>query len=406
VSTIHILFVHKNFPAQFGHIAGHLVKNKGYRCTFVSEKSAGWSGGIERIQYKLQGGATSATNFCSRSFENAIWHSEAIFHTLKSRPDIQPDLIVGHSGFACTLFLRELYDCPIINYFEYFYRTTGSDVDFRKDFPLEERSLLRVRARNAMLLLDLDDCDAGYSPTGWQRSRLPKQYQDKIHVIFDGIDTNFWQPVKNVPRVISGKNIPDDVKIVTYVSRGLESMRGFDIFMKVAKTLCDRRNDVIFVVVGEDRICYGGDERFIGGNSFKQWVLSQEDYDLSRILFLNRIPPRELANLFSITNLHLYLTVPFVLSWSLMNALACGAVVLASDTAPVKEMIEHGTNGLLADFFDIEQFANDAEKVLDAPNEFAPLGEAGIDMIREKYSLDVCLPKMLDLYSSVLNQGV
>lgn len=403
---MHILFVHKNFPAQFGHIAGHLVKHKGFRCTFVSEKSAGWSGGIERIQYKLQGGATAGTNFCSRSFENAIWHSEAIFHALKSRPDIQPNLIVGHSGFSCTLFLRELYDCPIVNYFEYFYRTTGSDVDFRNEFPLDEKSLLRVRARNAMLLLDLDDCDAGYSPTGWQRSRLPKQYQDKIHVIFDGIDTNFWQPRKNVPRVISGKNIPDDVKIVTYVSRGLESMRGFDIFMKVAKTICDRRNDVIFVVVGEDRICYGGDERFIGGKSFKHWVLSQDDYDLSRILFLNRIPPTELANLFSITNLHLYLTVPFVLSWSLMNALACGAVVLASDTAPVKEMIVHGTNGLLTDFFDIEKFANDAEKVLDAPNDYSALGKAGIEMIREKYSLDVCLPKMLDLYSSVLNKVV
>lgn len=403
---MHVLFLHKNFPAQFGHIAGYLVQEQGFRCTFVSEKPAGWSGGIERIQYNVQGGATAQTHFSSRSFENSVWHSEAVFNALKARPDIQPDLIVGHSGFATTVFLRQLYDCPILNYFEYFYHTTDSDVDFRKEFPLTEQSLHRVRTRNATLLLDLNECDAGYSPTQWQRSRLPEQYHEKVKVIFDGIDTNIWYPRQERLRSINGKAIPDDMKIVTYVSRGLESMRGFDIFMKVAKQICERRSDVIFVVVGEDRICYGGDENHIGGKSFKQWVLSQDEYDLSRILFLDRIPPHELAQLFSITDLHIYLTVPFVLSWSLMNALACGAVVLGSDTAPVQEMIRHDDNGLLVDFFDVEGFVETAERVLNAPEEYRHLGQNGLEMIREKYSLEICLPEMLNLYSEVCDQTV
>jgi glycosyltransferase involved in cell wall biosynthesis len=165
----------------------------------------------------------------------------------------------------------------------------------------------------------------------------------------------------------------------------------------MARELCRRRDDVIFVVVGEDRICYGGDQHVIGQASFKDWVLAQDDYDLERFHFRGRIPPAELVQLFSISDLHVYLTVPFVLSWSLMNALACGATVLASDTAPVREMIEHEENGLLVDFFDHEQFADVAERVLDDPARFAPLGAAGVEMIREEYSTDVCFPRIIQL---------
>jgi glycosyltransferase involved in cell wall biosynthesis len=180
-------------------------------------------------------------------------------------------------------------------------------------------------------------------------------------------------------------------------------MRGFDIFMKVAKRLCARRRDVVFFVVGEDRICYGGDVEFTGSNSFKQWVLARDEYDLSRFVFTGLLPPAQLAQLLSLSNLHIYLTVPFVLSWSLMNALACGATVLCSNTAPVQEIVQHGQNGLLADFFDIEGLADQAGKVLDAPQEFRMLGEAGVEMIRNHYSLDVSLPRMLHLYEDAVN---
>jgi glycosyltransferase involved in cell wall biosynthesis len=399
---MHILFVHQNFPAQFGHIASFLALNKGFRCTFVSEKPPGFAGGIERVQYQTRGGATRNTHYCSRTFENVTWHTHAIYEAMRARPDIQPDLIVGHSGFGSTLFLRDLYDCPIINYFEFFYRPGGSDMDFRPDFPSNEINRLRARARNGWLLLDLENCDAGYSPTYWQRSNIPELFHDKVRVVFDGIDTTLWRPVENVPRTIGGYTFPEDTKIVTYVSRGMESMRGFDIFMKAAKKLCDRRKDVVFLVVGEDRVCYGGDEKVTGMASFKDWVLSQDSYDLSRILFLGRLPPTELVNVFSLSDLHFYLTVPFVLSWSMMDALACGATLLGSNTPPVREMVEHGHNGLLVDFFDIEGMADTAEEVLDAPGDFQHLGRNGVEIIQEKYSLDVCLPQMEEMYQEVL----
>ncbi|MEX0711093.1 MAG: glycosyltransferase, partial [Pirellulales bacterium] len=332
------------------------------------------------------------------TFENAVWHTHAVYEALRQRPDVRPDLVVGHSGFASTLFLRELYDCPVVNYFEYFYRPRGADMDFRPDFPSLEIDRLRARARNAMLLLDLDNCNLGYSPTTWQRDRLPALYHEKVRVVFDGVDTSLWRRVEGAPRRVAGRDIPAGTRIVTYVARGMESMRGFDIFMKMARLVCRRRRDVVFVVVGEDRVCYGGDHKVTGDKSFKNWVLAQDDYDLSRFIFTGLVPPAELALLLSIADLHVYLTVPFVLSWSLMDALACGATVLASDTAPVREMIQHNQNGLLVNFFDVEAFAATAETVLDSPGDFAHLGRAGLDMIRGRYSLDVCLPQLLDLY--------
>jgi glycosyltransferase involved in cell wall biosynthesis len=401
---MHVLFVHKNFPAQFGHIATYLIKDHGFRCSFVSELPSGVFDGIERIQYKIKGGATKNTHYCSRTFENATWHAHAVYEAMKSLPKIKPDLIVGHSGFGSTLFLADLYeDTPIINYFEYYYRSKGSDLDFRPDFPVKPIDVLRSRTRNAMILCDLQTSTRGYTPTGFQRSLFPDEYLSKVEPIFDGIDTSIWYRKKDVPREIAGHKIAPGKKIVTYVSRGFESMRGFDIFMKVAKKICDARDDVVFLCVGSDRVCYGGDLNRIEEKTYRAHILAQDDYDMERFIFTGRVEPSELVNVFSLSDLHIYLTVPFVLSWSLMNSLACGCTVLGSATAPVQEMIKHGENGFLADFFDVEGLTQQALQVLEDPEQYRHLGEAGASMIRERYALDKCLPQMLDLYERTCN---
>ncbi len=405
---MHVLFVHQNYPAQFGHVAARLVAMPGFRCTFVSRKPPA-PGPVERIQYKLRGGATKHNHVCSRSFENAVHHTLGVYAALKARPDIKPDLVVGHSGFGSTLYLRELYpDTPVLNYFEYFYGTQGSDLDFRPEFPVNELGRLRARTRNATILLDLETCAAGYSPTHWQHTRLPEAFRSKVEVIHDGIDLNLWKPTetdRTGSRQIGDFTVTPGTKLVTYVSRGFEAMRGFDIFMKVAKRLCDQRSDVASAVVGEDRVCYGGDERFTGGKTFKQWVLAQDNYDLTRIQFLGRMPPGELAKLLAASDLHMYLTTPFVLSWSLLNAMACGAPVLASDTAPVREVVRDGETGLLAPFFDIDRWCERANAVLDDPAGFRPLGEAASALVRDRYSVETCLPRMLKLYRSVAGRA-
>jgi glycosyltransferase involved in cell wall biosynthesis len=430
--AMHVLFVHKEYPGHFGHVARHLAQREGYECTFVFSRvpdrfaqrqaapggdagpaqitvsqsgvvggvaSPGQSdGGVRLIQYRARG-ASQATHPCSLHFEISIWHTHAVYETMKARPDIRPDLVVGHSGFGTALFLADLYECPLINYCEYYYRARNSDLDFRPEFPPQEVDILRVRAHNAPILLNLDAAAACYSPTEWQRSVFPVEYQPKIATIFDGIDRDFWYR-RQVPRRIAGRPIPPAMKVVTYVSYGLEAMRGFDIFMKVAKRICDARRDVIFVVVGADRTYYGQDLKHIQARSFREHVLAQDQYDLSRFFFTGQVLEEQLVEILSLSDLHIYLTVPFVLSWSLMDALACGCTVLASDTAPVREMIEHEKNGLLAGFFDVEGLTREALRVLDDPQTFRPLGEAGVRLIDERYSMTRTMPRMIELYEA------
>jgi glycosyltransferase involved in cell wall biosynthesis len=418
---MHVLYVHQNFPAQFGHIARHLVQKLGWQCSFVSETPGGNVEGIEKIQYKIAGGATRATHFCSRTFENAVWHTDAVFNALKARPQLKPDLIVGHSGFGSTLFLSELYpDTPVINFFEYYYRAhdPDSDMDFREDLNWEvpELKYLRSRCRNAMILLDLQNSDAAYTPTQFQKSRFPAEYLPKLEVIFDGVDRGVYhgyneelRPAPDVRGVrrIAGREVGPDTRVVTYVSRGFESMRGFDIFMKAAKRIYTQYPDVLFFVVGSDRIAYGGDESYIAPHkSFKEWTLAQDSYDLSKFAFTGRLPPVELGQLLASSDLHLYLTVPFVLSWSMMDALSSGAVVLASATPPVQEMIRDGENGLLANFFDADEIARKAVEVLRDPAAFRPLGRAAKEGIVRDYSLEAVLPRMLKLYQDAVERRI
>lgn len=401
---MHVLFVHQNFPAQFGHVARALIRQHGFRCTFVTNRPAGEVEGIRVLHYDPQGGATQRTHYFTRTFENAVAHAHGVFEACRREPDLRPDLVVGHSGFGSTLFLRELYDCPIINYFEYYYRPHGSDLDFRDDYPPLPQDFLRSYCRNAMLLLDLQNCDAGYAPTQWQKSRLPVEYADKIEVIFDGVDRTIWRRHENLPRSLGGYTAPEDTRIVTYVSRGFETMRGFDIFMKVAKRIYEQYPNVLFAVVGEDRVAYGGDQRHTGGKTFRQHVLEQDEYDLSKFIFPGRLAPPQLAQLLSLSDLHLYFTVPFVLSWSLFDALSCGCTVVASNTPPVRELITHEETGLLADFFDIEGLSDLALRVLRDPAGHRHLGEAGMRLIEEQYDLKKMLPRMLDLYQRVVNR--
>jgi glycosyltransferase involved in cell wall biosynthesis len=414
---MHILYVHQNFPAQFGHIARHLVQKRGWRCTYVSETPGGWVEGMEKVQYRIAGGATQSTHFCSRTFENAVWHTDAVFQALRRRRDVQPDLIVGHSGFGSTLFLAELYpNAPIVNLFEYFYlpHAPDSDMDYRRDlgWRVPQEKYLRSRCRNAMILLDLQNCDAGFVPTEFQRSRFPAEYQPKLHTIFDGVDRHVYHghadalrppPGQRHLRTIAGVEVPPDTRVVTYVSRGFESMRGFDVFLRVAKRIAQEFPDVIFLVVGTDRIAYGGDSSYIAPHkTFKEWALAQDQYDLSRIKFVGRLAPPALAEVLAASDLHVYLTVPFVLSWSMMDAMSCGAVVLGSATPPVQEMITDGSNGLLADFFDVEEMVRKAVAVLRDPAGHRALGRAAEAMIQERYSLEAVLPPMLALYESAI----
>jgi glycosyltransferase involved in cell wall biosynthesis len=406
---MHVLFVHKEFPGHFGHIARYLAEQYGVECTFVYRNipqrfqgrlPAAIDKGIRLILYQSRG-ASPDTHFCNLHTEISMWHAQAVYETMKGFPEIKPDVVVGHCGFGTALFLADLYPCPLIVHCEYFEQPGKPFLFSRREFPPSELDLLRARASNATNLLNLHACAAGYSPTAWQRSLFPAEYQHKIVTIFDGIDRAVWQRRPATRRIANLSPIPDGMRVVTYVSYGLEALRGFDIFMKIAKRIGEARQDVVFIVIGADRVQYGEDLRFIRAPTFAQHVLSQDHYDLSRFLFTGQILEEQLVEVLSLSDVHIYLTMPFVLGWSLFNALACGCTVVASDTAPVREVIRHEQNGLLADFYDVDGLVRLALQVLDDPEKYRPLGQAGIRLVDEKYSLAKTAPQMMELFERV-----
>src|SRR5262249_51480519 len=309
--VMHILFIHKVFPAQFGQIARYLVQREGFQCTYVCERLPATVEGMGAVQYTPD--FASGTQIGSRApvsapastfqftlvtpatpapppfqpaerivegirvleygplpgdasgFDSLVSRGHTVYELLKAHPDIRPDLVVGSAIYASSMFLPDLYRCPVINYFDYYYHRHDSYVDFRPEFPPDELDVVRARAHNALVLLDLHACAAGYSPTQWQRDLFPAEYRSKITTIFDGVDRGFWYR-RPVARRIGDRTIAPNTRLVTYVARGLEAVRGFDIFMQMAKRVSEARSDVIFVVVGSEHFYHGSDLKYIRAN--------------------------------------------------------------------------------------------------------------------------------------------
>jgi glycosyltransferase involved in cell wall biosynthesis len=406
---MHVLFIHRAFPAQFGRLALELARQHGWKCSVLVEKLSSCPTPspemLAQVElHRLQLPAESQTPPpWPQSFGHSLEIGRAVFEAVRSRPQLRPDLVVAHGGLTPTLFLREVMRCPLIDYCEYYFAPNHRDLTYRLDLPPPEVAPFFPRCINGPTLINLAACDAGYAPTEWQRRSFPERFWPKIEVHFDGIDTDLYRP-RAVPRVAGGRTIPEGTRVVTYVARGLESMRGFDIFMEVARRIALARSDVLFLIAGDEGIYYGWDRLHTGQPSFKQWVLERGSFDLSRFVFLGHLPPEELSAVLCLSDLHIYLTVPFVLSWSLFNALASGCVVLASDVPPVREVIQAGENGLLEPLFDAERLSETALRVLNDPGEYRSLGQQARTLLEEKYSVEAAVPPLKAFFQRVARQ--
>ena len=395
---MHVLFVHRAFPAQLGQPAMELTRRHGWKCSFLVEHLSRCPSPapemMERLHFHMlpQSAARSANSPpWPRAFGEAVGRGRAAAETIRALPDLRPDLVVGHGGLIPTLLLREVLDCPIVDFCEYYFALRGRDLTYRLDLPSAEPAPFYPRCINAAALLSVEECDAAYAPSCWQRDSFPARFRGKIAVHRDGIDMDLYRPGPR-PDGVCGRSLPPEVRVVTFTARGLESMRGFDLFMRAAQEIARRRSDVFFIVVGEEATHYGWDLLHTGGPSFKQWTLSRGDYDLSRFHFAGHVEPAELAAILRRSDLHVYWSVPFVVSWSLLDALASGCVVLAADTEAVREFIEPGVNGLLEPFFDVDRFVETACRVLADPAAFRPLGDEARRRIEATHHPDVVMP--------------
>ena len=342
-----ILFVHQNFPAQFGRMAAWLNQMPQHQVLYLTRRDDINYAGINKAIFKEHRTSSDATHAYLRPIEDAVLQGQAAYRTaaIVRQQGFVPDVIYCHSGFGAMYYLKDVFPhSALVGFFEWYYHAHGTESDFDLNERISEDDECRIRTRNMLVLPDLVSCDAGITPTYWQYNQFPSDFSAKLRVIHDGIDCNYFIPATEKKLVLedpaldlSGKN-----EIITYVGRGMESMRGFPQFMEAMSKLMLRRKNCHVVVVGADRIAYapsGPD-----GKGLKEAMLQKYSFDMKRLHFTGSLPYAAYLKVIQASTVHVYLTRPFVLSWSMLEAMSCECTLVASDTAPVREVIHHNEN--------------------------------------------------------------
>lgn len=384
-----ILFLHQNFPGQFPHIGTYLADNK-HQVLSISQSQSRGLNNVQNVIYKPSRGPTKGIHHYLAGAESSILNGQAVARTMQAlkQKGFVPDAVIGHAGWGETLYVKDVFpDTKLVNYLEFFYHAIGADTGFDPEYPNEPDDFLRIRTKNIVNLLSIDGCDVGISPTNWQKSQYPVEYQSKISVIHEGVNTEIVKPEPNATYTLpNGKTLSCKDKVVTYVARNLEPYRGFHVFMRAVEDICQRQPDCNVLIIGGDEVSYG--RRMKEGKTYKEQMLSEVDIDENRVHFLGRLPYNQFLNVLQISSAHVYLTVPFVLSWSMLEAMAIGCLVIGSDTAPVREVITHEKNGLLVDFFTPSTIADAVDLALNKPNNMINIRNEAKRYIKEHYPIE------------------
>lgn len=393
-----ILFLHPNFPAQFRHLATVLGRDSRNTVVYATNRLEGQIAGVNKVVYEKSRTARAETHHYVRPLENAVLEAQGVYRVAQQLKDqgFYPDVVYGHSGWGPTLFMKDIFPkATLLCYFEWFYNAYGSDASFDPSDPINADDEARIRIKNAPILLDLATCDHGLSPTAWQRSQFPVEFHNKIKVHHDGIDTSYFKPVTNAKLILLRINLDlsEAQEIVTYVARGMEPYRGFPQLIETISILQKERPQCHFVIVGKNRVAYG--KSLPDGKTYKEAMLEKFPLDLNRVHFTDLLPYDEYLQVLQASSVHIYLTRPFVLSWSMLEALSTGCLIVASDTDPVTEVIENNVNGLLVNFFEPRQISDRVIEALDNPLKMASIRNNARETILERYELGELVPQHL-----------
>lgn len=368
--AVKYLFIHQNFPGQYLHIVKYLAKQPDNEIVFISQATKKEIKGVRNIFYAN----IDPSNILHASLDEldqAVKRGEAVYKALKvlKRLGFIPDIIIGHQGWGEMLNLQDIYpNTPMLKYCEFYYHSDGLDVNFDSEFVSDELLPSRVRVKNAINLISANNPGWGQTPTLFQYNTYPQWAREKITVIREGVDLEVCAPDPNIRNNIL--QIKDFVvypneKLITYVARGLEPYRGFHIFMRALPKILAERSDAKVVIVGQDQVSYGA--KLPGDLTWKKFMLKEvgNKLDPSKVYFAGHLPYPLFCNLLKRSDAHVYMTYPFVLSWSLREAMAIGCSIIASDTEPLQEFIVHGKTGVLTPFFDVKALSNQILEVLE-----------------------------------------
>ncbi|MDP2494753.1 glycosyltransferase family 4 protein [Shimia thalassica] len=411
---MNILFIHQNFPGQFKHLAPALAArgHKAVALTLRVKEPTTWNG-VQILPYGLKRKPSQGLHPWLVDFESKLLRGESCYVAAKQLKSggFNPDVIVAHPGWGESMFLKDLWpEARIGLFYELYYSGSKGDTGFDPEFPVKssETESMRLRLKNMNNFMHLEVGDLGISPTEFQADTFPPEFRKRISVIHDGIDTKVVVPNPDVTFTLGdGQILTRQDEVITFVNRNLEPYRGYHVFMRALPELLKSRPNAQVLLVGGDEVSYGS--RPPAGQTWKQIFIDEvrgriPTSSWNRVHFLGRIPYEQFLSLLQISKAHVYLTYPFVLSWSLIEAMSAGAPIVASDTAPLHEAITHEKTGLLFPFFDGEALVANVNRVLNDPELAAEMGKAARALAVEKYDLEtVCLPQQLEWIERLAN---
>ena len=398
---MNFLFVHQNMPGQYRELVKWLAACGDHRIYFLTQrKNAAQLDGVETRIYKTHRTAAKDAYGLSRVWEDATGAGFAAATAAKKievEEGFRPDIIIGHVGWGELTFFKQIWnDVPIIGLFEFYYNISGGLVGFDPDDPISEHTPFLLQARNAVPLSNIETVDLGHCPTNWQRDQFPSSFHDRVYVCHDGIRTDKLLPNANVKLGLGrlGRDLTREDEVITYVTRNLEKARGFHVFMRALPSILKERPNARVLIVGGNDTSYGGKSKHPGGLRAEMEAEVGKNVDWDRVHFLGQVPYEDYQKIIQLSRCHIYMTMPFVLSWSLLESMSMGATIVASDVAPVREVITHGETGLLANFFDPQALAAQVIDVISRPKDFAHLGKTAREHVVAKYDfLTKCLPE-------------
>lgn len=395
------LFIHQNFPGQYRHLIAHLRRNPANQIIFLTERADRAMRRVHKIVYKVARPVSDSTHSYLRQVERSVLRGQAVVReALKLKAQgFKPDIMIGHNAWGEILYLKDVYpDVPLLGYFEFFRQPWGGCLDFDPEYPPDFDSRTKLRTLGSIDLLGLNTADWGQTPTAWQRSQHPVRYQDMISIMHEGIDTTAVHADAAAVLEVDGITLTRADEVITYAARNLEPYRGFHVFMRALPAILKRRPHAHVVIVGGDDVSYG--IHLPGGQTYRRKLLDElgSRLDIARVHFLGWAPYETYLKILQISSVHVYLTYPFVLSWSMLEAMAAECLVIASATAPVLEVIKDGHNGLLIDFFAQADLADRIDEVLARPDEMALIRKRARQSVIDKYDLNTrSLPKQISV---------
>ncbi|MFC2966991.1 glycosyltransferase [Acidimangrovimonas pyrenivorans] len=406
---MNILFVHQNFPGQYRQIVEWLVAQNQHRIVFLTQRrDTPQMQGLTIVRYATHHKADKESYALSRYYEDCVGagYGAAVACRKLKEQGFTPDVILGHVGWGELTFVKQVWpQAPVLGYWEYYFLAEGGSVGFDPEYPASPDSPYIMHSRNAINYLNLSTVDLGQSPTQWQMNTYPPEFGAKSYVCHDGVRTDrlLPNPGASVKLGRVERPVTRDDEIFTYMARNMEPTRGFHTFMRALPHILEARPNARALVIGGNEVSYGKGSDAEGGYRAEMEREVGDRVDWDRVHFFGRVPFEGYQQVIQLSRCHIYLTVPFVLSWSLLESMSMQATIVASDVAPVREVIRHGENGLLVDFFQPEALAKQVSEVLARPDDFAHLGvQARADVVEKYDFLTATLKVHIEKINSLL----